>query len=134
MNFIVSKKKYLQNCNLYLILDRDVNSYDELFSIAKVAVTKGVDILQIRDKKGHAKEIAGFSKKLVGITKHRIPVIVNDRADIALLTSASGVHVGQDDISVAEARRLLGPKAIIGASCQSMKHVIDANEDGADYI
>ena len=60
--------------------------------------------------------------------------IINDRPDIAVLAGADGVHVGQEDVSLADARKFLGSKAIIGVSCQNVQHVRQAQRGGADYI
>jgi thiamine-phosphate pyrophosphorylase len=75
-----------------------------------------------------------FARKVQRHLADRIPFIVNDRVDIACLSGASGVHVGQDDLPVAEARKILGRKKIVGTSCQTLGHIRRAVEDGADYI
>ncbi len=131
---MVSKRKCLSGCNLYLILDAGVCSYDRLFEVLKAATLSGVDIVQLRDKVGFVKETLRFSKKSIAWLKGRIPFIVNDRVDIARISGACGVHLGQDDIPLAEARRLLGARAIIGVSCQNLTHVRRALRDGADYV
>lgn len=119
---------------LYLILDAQVNDYRQLLDILKKSVVSGVDIVQLRDKFGHAKNILAFAKEAKKIIRGKVPFIVNDRADLALIADADGVHVGQDDISLKEARRLLGPEKIIGLSCQTVAHVHQAQKDGADYV
>lgn len=128
-----SKKKQLQNCRLYLILDTAVNTYHELFEIAQSAVRSGVDILQLRDKKGNARDILKFSKEMLKITRRKVPYIINDRVDLAKAVSADGVHLGQEDLSVDFARRCLGAKAIIGKSCQTLEHLKQAHKEKADY-
>lgn len=129
-----SKKKWLRNAKLYLILDAQVNGYRELLSILKESVDSGVDIVQLRDKQGHAKDILQFIARALKIIDGRIPLIVNDRVDVALLSGADGVHVGQEDISVEDARRILGADKIIGLSCQTLSHVEKAAKQGADYV
>lgn len=129
-----SKRMSLSDAKLYLILDRQVNTYDELFEIARNTIPEGVDIIQLRDKDGNAKDILHFASRIKKLTKNKIPFIINDRIDLAQLGEASGVHLGQDDIPLATARRMMGPKAIIGVSCQSASHVRKAVEGGADYI
>jgi thiamine-phosphate pyrophosphorylase len=69
-----------------------------------------------------------------GFLADRVPFIVNDRADIARLCGASGVHVGQDDLPVAEARKILGAGKIVGTSCQTVEHLGRALKGGADYV
>lgn len=126
--------RLLRDSNLYLILDREVNGYDELFEIARQAFAGGVRVMQLRDKKGLAKDIVQFSKKILKFFKNRIVYIVNDRVDLALAAGAHGVHLGQDDLSIAAARKMVGQKAVIGASCQSFSHAKKAEVQGADYI
>src|SRR3989338_1255976 len=129
-----SKEKLLKRLKFYLILDEQVNDYSELFEIVKIAAKTKVDILQIRDKHGNAKDILDFSLKAMQHLKGRVPFIVNDRVDIALASGASGVHVGTDDLPIKAARKMLGSKAIIGASCQSLEHAWKAQAEKADYI
>ena len=129
-----SNEQRLRNCKLYLILDTEVNDYPELLKIARAAVGAGVDILQLRDKGGAEKDILDFAKKILKVTRRKIPFIIDDRADLVRLSGSDGVHLGRDDISIKEARRILGRNAIIGASCQSLAHIRKAEKDGADYI
>ena len=128
------KEKISRSTRLYLILDRSVNSYDELFEIAKKAIAAGVDVMQLRDKTGAARDILDFSRRILGMTKGRIPYIINDRVDLAMISCSSGVHLGQDDVPLAEARKMIGEDALIGVSCQTFVHAEKAERDGADYI
>lgn len=128
------RKTRLKNSNLYLILDRDVLDYTQLFSVAKQAIRWGVDIIQLRDKQSCAKEMLQFSRSLVKLARGKALFIVNDRVDIAKMSEADGVHVGQDDLPVAAARKILGARAVIGTSCQSLKHARQAAKDQVDYI
>src|SRR3989338_2548275 len=129
-----SKEKLLWDCRLYLILDTQVYPYETLFDIAKRAIPMGVDIVQLRDKSGSAKDVFRFSKDIIKLTKNKIPYIINDRVDLAIASKASGVHLGQDDISIALARKMMGEGAIIGASCQTWAHAKKAVNEGADYL
>jgi len=106
-----SNKKRLKSANLYLILDTQVLSYQQLLVVLKDAVRFGIDIVQLRDKFGLAKDILAFCRKAKAICKDKTLFIVNDRIDLAILTGADGVHLGQGDISYAQARCLMGPKA-----------------------
>jgi thiamine-phosphate pyrophosphorylase len=115
-------------------LDRQVNAYETLFEIARKAILAGVDIIQLRDKNGSAKEILNFSRHILKLTKNRIPYIINDRVDVAKAGLASGVHLGQEDMPIAVARKMLGSKALIGISCQTYMHALKAQRDEADYI
>lgn len=128
------KKISLKDRKLYLILDTDVCDYRRLLTVLKAAVVSGVDIVQLRDKKGQARDILEFSAAALEITKHKIPYIVNDRIDLALASGADGVHVGQDDIPVPVARKFAGKNLIIGTSCQTWAQAVQAQKEGADYI
>ena len=127
-------KKRLKEAKLYLILDAQVLSYKDLLAKLKPAVRFGVDIVQLRDKKGDAKDILEFCKQAQRIIQKKALFIVNDRVDLAILTGADGVHLGQEDISYAQARKLMGPKSIIGVSCQTKEQTKKAQRQGADYI
>src|SRR5580698_4519007 len=98
-----SNKKLLNRAKLYLILDTQVLDYDNLLRVLKDSVRNGIDIVQLRDKKGSTKEILDFCRKVLKITKHKVPFIVNDRADLAILSGADGLHVGQEDLDYAQA-------------------------------
>ncbi|KAF8135557.1 Hydroxyethylthiazole kinase family-domain-containing protein [Boletus edulis] len=114
--------------SLYLVSGR------ELLPEGK-ALEGGVTIVQVREKKADTAEflhIANESKHLC--TDYGVPLIINDRVDIALAVDADGVHLGQTDMPVRVARSLLPPGKIIGVSCNSVDHVKKAVEDGADYV
>ena len=127
-------KKLLKKAKLYLILDGLVLSYRDLLVKLKPAVRSGVDIVQLRDKNGSGKDILEFCKQAQRITQKKTLFIVNDRVDLAILAGADGVHLGQEDISYAQARKLMGPKAIIGVSCQTKEQALKAQAQGCDYI
>lgn len=129
-----SNKECLRESKLYLILDAQVNSHSELLDILKKSVQGGVDIVQLRDKHGSARDILAFSKIALKIVGDKVPYIINDRVDLAILADAHGVHLGQEDISVSLARTMLGKKKIIGVSCQTLEHAKTAQKQGADYI
>ncbi len=124
----------MRHSKLYLILDTQVNDYEEIFKIAQQALKAGVDIVQLRDKFGCDEDFLNCAYRLRKLTHKRIPFIVNDRIDIALAVNADGVHVGQEDIPLKITRRLMGPKKIIGVSCQTYKDALAAQKEGADYI
>ena len=129
-----SNKKLLASAKLYLILDTQVLDYDALLQVLKDSVRGGIDIVQLRDKKGSAKEILDFCRKVLKITKHQIPFIVNDRADLAFFSGADGLHVGQEDLDYLQARKMMGQGKIIGVSCQTLAQALKAQAQGADYI
>ena len=117
-----------------MILDTDVASMDRLFEVAKQALEGGVGLIQLRDKNGTSDRIIKFSRKITALLKRRIPFIINDRVDLALAGGADGVHIGQDDLPLPLARRLMGKNAIIGVSCQTFAQAKAAQDGGADYI
>jgi thiamine-phosphate pyrophosphorylase len=129
-----SNKKLLACAKLYLILDTQVLGYNSLLQVLKDSVRGGIDIVQLRDKKGSTKEILDFCRKVLKITKAQIPFIINDRADLSLFSGADGLHLGQDDLECSLARRMLGKNKIIGVSCQNLKQASAAEAFGADYI
>ena len=128
------RKRLLKDAKLYLILDTEVLGYDQLFDIAKRAMHSGVDIIQLRDKAGTAKDIIEFSKRIKKLFRNSILYIINDRVDIAIAVEASGVHIGQEDMPIPLSRKMLGNHAIIGASCQALQQAFKAQKQGADYI
>ena len=129
-----SRKELLNGARLYVVLDRQVNSYERLFEIAKEAIACGVDVIQLRDKKGSAKEILTFSERVLKLGSDQTLYMINDRVDLTTISGASGVHLGQDDIPVSVARTMLDAQAVIGVSCQTYVQAQRAVEDGADYI
>ena len=124
----------LKNSKLYLVLDTEVGDYDRLLFAAREAFKNGIDIIQLRDKTGLAKDILTFTKRLQSVIQGKIPFIINDRVDVAIAAEADGVHVGQDDLPVKVARRMMGRRAIIGASCQTLTQARLAEREGANYI
>ncbi len=128
------KRELLHNAELYLILDRQVNDDGRLFEIARESIRHGVDIIQLRDKPGTARDTMKCFQGILRAVNGRVPVIINDRVDLAIAAGADGVHLGQDDVPVKDARRILGPKATIGVSCQSYEQARQAQLEGADYI
>jgi len=124
----------LAAAKLYLILDTQVLDYGALLQVLKDSVRGGIDIVQLRDKKGSTKEILDFCRKVLKITKHQIPFIVNDRADLAFFSGADGLHLGQEDLKYSLAFRMLGKNKIIGVSCQTLDQALKAQAQGVDYI
>jgi thiamine-phosphate diphosphorylase len=104
-------------------------------NIAKRACQAGARILQYRQKNSHRQEILQTAHKIKKITQRNNTLfIINDYLDIALLAKADGVHLGQDDLPIGEARKICPPGFIIGISTHSLQQAIDAENEGADYI
>lgn len=119
---------------LYAITDEHLLKEDFTKKVEK-ALKSGVDIIQYRAKKKDAKDMieeAIALKKLC--IKYNVPLIINDRIDIALAIDADGVHVGQEDIPVLYVRKLIGNNKILGLSTKNLNHVEEANKLPVDYI
>ena len=129
-----NKTAILASAKLYVVLDSSVADFEKLFVILKKTVAAGTRIVQLRSKAGSARDILAFSKKALQVTKGKALFIVNDRADLTLLSGSDGIHLGQDDLTLKEARKILGSNKIIGVSCQTLAQAKRAQKDGADYI
>lgn len=129
------KKQLLKNSQLYLILDNPTCGFKNLSKILIRAIQGGVDIVQLRDKTSPTKTLihsALIIKKIA--KKYHLPLIINDRLDVAIAVDADGIHLGQDDIPVALARKILGTEKIIGLSTHSIKEVKSAQKEPLDYL
>lgn len=101
----------------------------------RLALQAGVTAIQLRDKTASTRQLIKMAKILMVLCeKHGALFLINDRVDVALACDAHGVHLGQDDMPAAAARRLLGPEAVIGISVRSVDEAIAAWKNGADYI
>jgi thiamine-phosphate pyrophosphorylase len=119
---------------LYAILDAAGGSgWDS--SLGEIFAEAGVELIQIRNKKASAREIYGASKKLAeSLRALGVRVIVNDRPDIAAMTGAGGVHVGQEDLPVEAVRKICGNQTWVGVSTHNLEQFHEANRTSADYI
>ena len=129
-------KLILGNKKLYLVTNSDKFENDDAFLDAVASALKGgVDILQLREKTMPANRIIELGKKIKLLcAEYGATFIVNDRVDIAYVLEADGVHLGQDDMAVESARKILGNNAIIGVSTHAPEQAQKAVADGADYI
>lgn len=129
------KKSALKNSRLYLILDKRACGKKDTRYVLKQALQGGVDIVQFRDKSSPTKLMAKEARSLLALCrKYRVPFIINDRLEVALETGADGLHIGQEDMPVALARKILGKEKIIGLSCRSVEEVLKAQKEKADYL
>jgi thiamine-phosphate pyrophosphorylase len=127
--------KNLTDCRLYGILDLGCVTEPDAERVASAMIEGGVDLIQLRDKKSGMTAISYLAEKLHLITSAAgVPLIVNDYAKIAALVPVEGVHVGQDDDSVATAREKAGREIIVGKSTHSIDQAHAAQREGADYI
>ena len=130
----MNNKKLLTK--LYLISPDHIKVNEFSKVLESVLKTGLVSCFQLRLKSTEDNYIISASKQLIPICKkYKVPFILNDRLDLAYEVKADGVHLGEDDGSILEARKLLGTQAIIGASCYNSKHLaMEAGENGADYV
>lgn len=120
---------------LYLVTDRDLSLGRSLEEVVCEAVAGGVTIVQLREKDAATGEFVELARRLMAVLKPLgVPLIINDRVDVALAVDADGVHIGQSDMSYADARRLLGPDKIIGLSVENFEDLEAANALDVDYI
>ena len=124
-----------QALKLYLVTDRDLSLGRSLEEIVREAVAGGVTIVQLREKDAATGEFVELGRRLMSLLKPLgVPLIINDRVDVALAVDADGVHIGQSDMTYADARRLLGPDKIIGLSVENFEDLEAANKLDVDYI
>lgn len=120
---------------LYLVTDRLSYEDEQFLTIIEDACRGGITLLQLREKEVGGREYLRIAQAVKEITtKYKVPLIIDDRLDIAMAVSAEGVHVGQSDVPVAVARKLLGPAKIIGATAKTVPQAITAYEEGASYL
>lgn len=120
---------------LYLVTDRAWSGEEELARQVEKAVKSGVTIVQIREKNLSFEDFVTEAVKVKKVTdKYGIPLIINDRIDVAAAVDAGGVHLGQKDEDIKMARKLLGPGKIIGLSAHNVFEAVNAQKSGADYI
>ncbi|KAG9621888.1 Hydroxyethylthiazole kinase, partial [Aureobasidium melanogenum] len=123
--------------SVYLVTDNTpaILGDQDLVDVVRAAVDGGVTIVQLRDKTSDTAEQIRIAKALHAVTKPaNVPLLINDRVDVALAAGIEGVHIGQDDIDLASARRLLGKDAIIGVTANSLEEAEIAAKGGADYL
>lgn len=121
--------------SFYFITDSTDFTEEEFLARVEQAVSGGATILQLREKEKNTREYLSLAEKVHVITqKYGIPLIIDDRVDIALASGAEGVHLGQTDMPVDAARRILGKDRIIGATTKTVAQAVEAWEQGADYL
>ncbi|AEY66518.1 thiamine phosphate synthase [Clostridium sp. BNL1100] len=120
---------------LYLVTDRDLMSTKTLEEAVEQAIMGGCTLVQLREKTASSREFYQTALKVKAITdNYKVPLIINDRVDIALAIGADGVHVGQSDLPAVVVRKIIGKDRILGVSAGSVEKAIEAQRDGADYI
>lgn len=120
---------------VYAIVDPEHAGGHGLAELGAQLASGGATLVQLRDKKGETREMIERARALLNaLAPSRVPLLINDRVDVALAVGAAGVHIGQDDMPVTDARRLLGRQAIIGLSVKTLQQAAAAPLDTLDYV
>lgn len=128
-------KKENLDYTLYLCTDRGLMSTDTLEKAVEEAILGGVTMVQLREKDCSSREFYETALRIKKITDaYEVPLLINDRVDIALAVDADGVHIGQSDLPVKIARKILGKDKIIGVSARNVAQALEAEQNGADYL
>lgn len=121
--------------HLHVLTDTSIQSRYSHVDLAQLAIDGGADTIQLRDKTRSTGELVEIARGIAALCKPAgVLFVVNDRADIALAAGADGVHLGQNDLPVSAARRILGDGMIIGGSASTLEEALEAQQQGADYV
>ena len=121
--------------SLYFITDSTDFTEEEFLGRTEAALQGGVTFLQIREKEKTTREYLSLARKVHELTrKYNVPLIIDDRLDIAMAMDAEGVHLGQSDMPIDLARKMIGPDKIIGATAKTVPQAMEAYRQGADYL
>ncbi|CAG0909405.1 unnamed protein product, partial [Cyprideis torosa] len=134
-----TRQKFMRTCSpdfsLYLVTDQRLSLGRSTEEVVQEAVAGGVSCVQLREKHLPTRAFIERARSLCAFLRGRnIPLIINDRVDVALASGAQGVHLGQKDMHISDARSLLGPSFLIGISAECLEDAIEAWQNGADYI
>lgn len=120
---------------LYALIDPERAAGRPLPELAAMLAGNGATLIQLRDKMSGTRAMIAQARAIrAALARYSVPLVINDRVDVALAAGAEGVHVGQDDMSVADARRLMGPDAIIGLSVKTIAQAEAAPVDHLSYV
>ncbi|QXE18390.1 thiamine phosphate synthase [Clostridium sp. 001] len=121
--------------SLYLVTNRSFLKDKPLQQAVEEAILGGVTMVQLREKDASTREFYEIAKEVKKVTDHyKVPFLINDRLDIAQAVDADGVHLGQSDMTINTARKILGKDKIIGISAGNVNEALEAEKKGADYI
>ena len=121
--------------SMYFITDSTNYSEEEFLYRVEQALMGGITLLQLREKDKSTREYIDLAEKVHTLTKkYNVPLIIDDRVDVALAIDAEGVHVGQSDMPVSTSRKLMGDDKIVGATTKTVPQALEAYEQGADYL
>ncbi len=125
----------MKEYGLYLVTDQFDLTEEQFLNVIEQSIIGGVSIVQIREKHSTTRDFLSLALKVKKITdSYDVPLIVNDRIDVAMAVGAAGVHLGQDDMPCKIARKILGSDVTIGISAHTYKEALKAQNDGADYL
>ena len=121
--------------SVYLVTDHRNKTDEEFLKIIEEAIKGGTSIVQLREKTASTRDFYQLALKVKEITsKYDVPLLINDRIDIAIAVDSEGVHIGQDDMPADIARKIIGEDKILGVSASTVEEAEKAEKDGADYI
>ena len=120
---------------LYLVTNRYQDSLQSFLEKIETACRSGVTIVQLREKNLTTNQYYQLAKQVKEITDaYQVPLIIDDRLDVCLAVDAAGLHIGDDELPVSVARKVLGPEKILGVTAKTVKRALEAEESGADYL
>lgn len=120
---------------LYFITDSTNYAEEEFLFRVEEALKGGITLMQLREKEKSTREYISLAENVHKLTKkYNVPLIIDDRIDVALAMGAEGVHLGQSDMPISTARKILGDDFIIGATTKTVPQALEAYEQGADYL
>ena len=124
-----------ESLKLYLVTNRYQDSLESFLEKVETACRSGVTIIQLREKNLTTNQYYQLAKQVKEITDaYQVPLIIDDRLDVCLAVDAAGLHIGDDELPVSVARKVLGPEKILGVTAKTVKRALEAEEAGADYL
>ena len=124
-----------KSLRLYLVTNRYQDSLESFLEKVETACRSGVTIVQLREKNLTTNQYYQLAKQVKEITDaYQVPLIIDDRLDVCLAVDATGLHIGDDELPISVARKVLGPEKILGVTAKTVKRALEAEEAGADYL
>ncbi|WP_049537427.1 thiamine phosphate synthase [Streptococcus pseudopneumoniae] len=124
-----------ESLKLYLVTNRYQDSLENFLEKVETACRSGVTIIQLREKNLTTNQYYQLAKQVKEITDaYQVPLIIDDRLDVCLAVDAAGLHIGDDELPVSVARKVLGPEKILGVTAKTVKRALEAEEGGANYL
>ena len=124
-----------ESLKLYLVTNRYQDSLENFLEKVETACRSGVTIVQLREKNLTTNQYYQLAKQVKEITDaYQVPLIIDDRLDVCLAVDAAGLHIGDDELPVSVARKILGPEKILGVTAKTVKRALEAETSGADYL